>query len=115
MIKEKSLLVEEDIPSYTEGKTVRAGCTAMQNSCNDIEPQECDGVFDDPVTEGQSLEDSIMKTASQWSDMDGRIIPVSNTFPRLERGYYSIAFSQQLGMYFIKNKIELNKLYRLPN
>lgn len=52
---------------------------------------------------------------SQWSSVDGCIIPVSNTMPTLERGYYSINFSQSLGMYFQKEKIELNKLYRLPN
>lgn len=66
--------------------------------------------------ESPRLEDeAIVKTASQWSDLDGKIIPVSNTFPRLERGYYSISFSNQVGMFFVKNKIELNKLYRLPN
>ena len=52
---------------------------------------------------------------SQWSSMDGNIVPVSNTFGRLERGYYSIHFSNQIGMYFTKDKVELNKLYRLPN
>ena len=34
---------------------------------------------------------------------------------RLEKGYYTINFSNSLGMYFVKEKIELNKLYRLPN
>lgn len=58
-------------------------------------------------------EDAI--TISQWSSMDGNIIPVSNTFGRLEKGYYSIHFSNTLGMYFVKDKVELNKLYRLPN
>ena len=67
------------------------------------------------VEERQGEEFDAIKTASQWSNVDGRIVPVSNTFPRLERGYYSIGFSNQCGMYFIKNKIELNKLYRLPN
>ena len=67
--------------------------------------------------EGQGCEEEFdaIKTMSQWSDVDGRIMPVSNTFPRLERGYYSIGFSNQFGMYFIKNKVALNKLYRLPN
>ena len=55
------------------------------------------------------------ETISQWSSMDGAVIPVSNTFSRLERGYYSIHFSNQLGMFFTKDKVELNKLYRLPN
>lgn len=52
---------------------------------------------------------------SQWSDMDGKIIAVSNTLERLERGYYSVHHSTTIGMYFVKEKIELNKLYRLPN
>jgi len=52
---------------------------------------------------------------SQWSAVDGCIMPVSNTFPKLERGYYSVGYSQKMGMYFRKEKLELNKLYRLPN
>ena len=59
--------------------------------------------------------ESDMTAISQWSSMDGNIIPVSNTFSRLEKGYYSIHFSNQIGMYFTKDKVELNKLYRLPN
>lgn len=57
----------------------------------------------------------VIKAASQWSDMDGKIVTVSNTMPRLERGYYTIGASPNLGMYFEKQKVELNKLYRLPN
>ena len=60
-------------------------------------------------------EEDTFKTVTQWSSVDGRIVPVSGTIPRLEAGYYSIGFSQSLGMYFSKEKIELNKLYRLPN
>lgn len=67
---------------------------------------------DHPVPEE---EEKVISSMSQWSSVDGCIIPVSNTMPRLERGYYSINFSNQLGMYFVKEKIELNKLYRLPN
>lgn len=52
---------------------------------------------------------------SQWSDVDGKIIPVSNTMSKLEKGYYSINFSSNIGMYFVKETVELNKLYRLPN
>ena len=52
---------------------------------------------------------------SQWSDVDGKIIPVSNTMSKLEKGYYSINFSNNIGMYFVKETVELNKLYRLPN
>ena len=59
--------------------------------------------------------DENLRTVSQWSDVDGSIIPVSNTFNRLEKGYYTIHHSQTLGMYFVKEKVELNKLHRLPN
>lgn len=73
-----------------------------------IEFDECEGVSDED-------ESRRFKSLSQWSSVDGCIIPVSNTMPSLEKGYYSINFSQSLGMYFQKEKIELNKLYRLPN
>lgn len=54
--------------------------------------------------------------ASQWSVVgENAIVAVSNTFPTLEAGYYSICTSPQTGMFFVKNEIELNKLYRLPN
>jgi len=52
---------------------------------------------------------------SQWSSVDGCIIPVSNTISKLESGYYSINVSNSMGMYFRKESVELNKLYRLPN
>lgn len=55
-------------------------------------------------------------TATQWSGVRGDYItPVSNTFQELEEGYYSIKFSNELGMYFCKENVQLNKLYRLPN
>ena len=55
-------------------------------------------------------------TASQWSTVNGDcIIPVENTFTTLKAGYYTIHYSNQIGMYFRYNKIETNKLYRLPN
>ena len=83
------------------------------------ELEEADGIIEDHAC-NESLDNipSIKEdsaTLSQWSSLDGSIIPVSNTFGRLERGYYSIHFSNQLGMYFTKDKVELNKLYRLPN
>ena len=52
---------------------------------------------------------------SQWSTINDCIISVNDTFKTLESGYYSIGQSQSLGLYFKKEKIELNKLYRLPN
>lgn len=66
-----------------------------------------------PIPEEQP--ENLVKALSQWSSVDGCIIPVSNTMPRLEKGYYSINFSNTLGMYFTKETVELNKLYRLPN
>ena len=70
-----------------------------------------------PVDESaiRPVDESTIQSLSQWSSVDGSIIPVSNTFGRLEKGYYSIHFSNTLGMYFTKDKVELNKLYRLPN
>lgn len=52
---------------------------------------------------------------SQWSDMDGKIVPVSNTYNTLEAGYYTIGLSNTIGIFLTKCDIELNKLYRLPN
>lgn len=63
----------------------------------------------------QTDPDNALKTVSQWSSVDGCIIPVSNTMSRLEAGYYTIHASNTLGMFFTKEDIELNKLYRLPN
>ncbi len=77
---------------------------------NNVVSSDSDGV--------NSSSDRIVSTnfnVSQWSDVDGKIIPVSNTMSKLEKGYYSIHFSNNMGMYFVKEIIELNKLYRLPN
>lgn len=61
-------------------------------------------------------ESEMDKSCNQWSCIKGNcIIPVSNTFDKLEAGYYSIHSSNDIGMYFQKDSIELNKLYRLPN
>lgn len=55
-------------------------------------------------------------TVQQWSLINGEcIIPVANTYDKLESGYYTIHSSPNIGMYFVKEKVELNKLYRLPN
>ena len=55
-------------------------------------------------------------TVTQWSTVNDRcIIPVSNTFNTLEAGYYTINCNPNIGMYFVKENVELNKLYRLPN
>lgn len=69
------------------------------------------------VNTDEEVEDGDVKirTISQWSDMDGAIVPVSNTFSKLEKGYYSVRHSQNFGLYIKPEKLELNKLYRLPN
>lgn len=55
-------------------------------------------------------------TDNQWSSPDGEIITTAaHTFKRLTSGYYSIHSSPQIGMYFIKEKVNISKLYRLPN
>lgn len=63
---------------------------------------------------GDILDDNC-NCGNQWSSMDGRIIPVSNVYPTLAPGYYTLGYSQSLGMYFEVATIETNKLYRLPN
>lgn len=53
---------------------------------------------------------------TQWSDVNGgRIITANNTFDKLEAGYYSIHFSNEIGMYFHKEKVATNKLFEMPN
>lgn len=58
---------------------------------------------------------NIKNDVNQWSVIDGKMVPVSNTVKNLEAGYYSINISSNCGLFFIKNKVHLNKLYRLPN
>lgn len=58
---------------------------------------------------------NIKNDVNQWSVIDGKMVPVSNTVKNLEAGYYSINISNTCGLYFIKNEVHLNKLYRLPN
>lgn len=77
------------------------------------EPSWIGDGFEDEGEEIEMKDD--FSTASQWSDIDGKIISVSNTFPVLEPGYYTIDESTSIGMYFVKENVELNKLYRLPN
>lgn len=53
---------------------------------------------------------------TQWSDVRGGcIITANNTFSKLESGYYSIHYSNEIGMYFQKEKIATNKLFEMPN
>lgn len=73
----------------------------------------------EPIKNEDRKEDKGVSTGinvvSQWSSIDGHIVPVSNTMPRLKCGYYTIGASNAYGMYFWEENIELNKLYRLPN
>lgn len=58
----------------------------------------------------------IEAVGKQWSLVDGQyIVSVSDTFDHLEPGYYSLGVSNQIGLYFIKEKINLDRLYRMPN
>ena len=103
---------------YTEETLIgRRSNSIKEDKCVDFEMDaQCNEVTEDAqCNEVAEIEVDKEMTLSQWSSMDGNIIPVSNTFGRLEKGYYSIHFSNQLGMYFTKDKVELNKLYRLPN
>jgi hypothetical protein len=70
---------------------------------------------DAPEPEESEEDEPRVSNVTQWSNIDGAILPVSNTMERLERGYYSICHSPDKGMFFVKEKVELNKLYRLPN
>lgn len=63
----------------------------------------------------ETNENNIEIDVNQWSDINGKMIAVSNTVKELDPGYYSINCSNQYGLYFIKNEVHLNKLYRLPN
>lgn len=58
---------------------------------------------------------SSAESAVQWSNNDGFITSVSNTFPSLEKGYYSIGYNNNCGMYFKKENVKLDKLCKLPN
>lgn len=82
------------------GEVVDGSCDAINHNEEDERPK--DDSFD-------------FEKYSQWSDIDGKIIPVSNTYPKLESGYYTIGFSREVGVYFKKEDIKFNKLYRLPN
>lgn len=86
-------------------------CEGVWYNSESVESQINASYPEDP----DNIESSSDFTITQWSDVEGKIIPVSNTFKRLEKGYYSIGSSNSLGMYFVKENIELNKLYRLPN
>lgn len=72
-------------------------------------------IEEDAIVPTIEEKDKLLSVSTQWSSMDGHIISVSNTFDKLESGYYTIGYNNQIGMYFQKQNVELNKLYRLPN
>ena len=60
-------------------------------------------------------EETTEQNVTQWAKNGDAIVSVSNTFDKLEAGYYSLGAAPNIGMYFIKENVQLNKLYRLPN
>ena len=59
-----------------------------------------------------------MKTKKEkfsWSDRGGCITCVGETFETLEHGYYNFYQSPSIGLYFVKARVETNKLFPLPN
>ena len=70
----------------------------------------------DVSNEDRVDQQEIETTDKQWSLVDGQyIIAVSDTFDHLAPGYYTIGFSQSIGMYFQKEDVNLDRLYRMPN
>lgn len=92
--------------------------TEQCNACVDENPIEpCDDVeYEGVKDEDESAPKPQDLKVSQWSVVgENAIIAVSNTFSTLKPGYYSLGSSPNIGMYFVHEKVELNKLYRLPN
>lgn len=93
-----------------------------ENCVETVCKDEADGGIGEILTPNSSSktvkkdsEKGLVMAASQWSDVNGCIVTAANTFSKLEPGYYTLHSSQTLGMYFYKENIESNKLYRLPN
>lgn len=82
----------------------------------EISKNECvvrEVVADEDVRIDQQAINTIGK---QWSLIDGQyIVSVSDTFEHLDPGYYSIGVNNQIGLYFVKENVNLDKLYRMPN
>lgn len=77
---------------------------------------EAEGVEFDCGEDAESPKKETELKVSQWSVVgENAIVAVSNTFNTLEPGYYSLGSSPSIGMYFVKENVQLNKLYRLPN
>lgn len=94
-------------------------CSGVElDACEEEKEAESGGIMTNSNRIKKSRKKAEIETdtdAYQWSSVDGRIIPVSNVMNRLEPGYYTIGFSQSLGMFFEKTVVETNKLYRMPN
>ena len=76
----------------------------------------CDGTIVTEEFQIREDEKEIDVTGKQWSLIDGTyIVSVSDTFEHLEPGYYTLGSNPNIGMYFIKEKVNLDKLYRMPN
>lgn len=59
-----------------------------------------------------------MKTKKEkfsWSKRGDCITCVGETFETLEAGYYNFYQSPSIGLYFLKARVETNKLFPLPN
>lgn len=59
-----------------------------------------------------------MKTKKEkfsWANREGCITCVGETFETLEAGYYNFYQSPAIGLYFLKARVETNKLFPLPN
>ena len=59
-----------------------------------------------------------MKTKKEkfsWSDRGGCITCVGETFETLDAGYYNFHQAPTIGLYFVKARVEMNKLFPLPN
>ena len=88
---------------------IKENPTILKNYCVE---EECSETLHDD----KQCEDAADFKASQWSELgSGEIIAVSNTYSALDAGYYTIHANPNIGLFFVKEKVELNKLYRLPN
>lgn len=55
------------------------------------------------------------KEKFSWSNREGCITCVGETFETLDAGYYNFYQSPSIGLYFLKARVETNKLFPLPN
>lgn len=65
----------------------------------------------EPIEKNESFKNNV----SQYSINGSSFIPCSKTIKILPKGYYYIKNNPQIGIYFEKQEIYTNKLYKLPN